>query len=218
MPTADIDPAWDDLENALFDQIPLVFSHLTLGASAADFHCLEEVIGWPVPDDFKRFYGRHNGHLEVEDIDYGFSVRSHPYPARRDYLYTDYFLFSLIFMPVFKPDNQAADVWDASIVDFYAQKQSEFHDGTAYYGNDLEFVGPVRPQVWHDRWLPIGVSGEGDMVCVDYAPLAGGTPGQVIYCKYSENFVQVIAESLAAYLHMQAEDLRQGLIHVTVHG
>ncbi len=218
MPATAIDRAWDDLETVLTEKIPLVFGNLTHGATEADFHHLEETLGFPLPEEFRRFYGRHNGHLEVEDIDYGFSVRSPRYASQRDYLYTDYFLFSLIFMPVYKPNNQDAEVWDASIVDFYTQQNSELRECSASFIPNLDFVGPVQPQVWHPHWVPICASGEGDMVCVDYAPLAEGTVGQVIYCKYSENFVQVIAGSLAEYLQMQAEDLRQGLITARVLG
>lgn len=216
MSTADIDKAWDDLERALAEKIPPVFANLNNGATAADFCQLEETLGFPLPDAFKHFYGRHNGHLEIEEVDYGFSVRSPRYASRRDYLYTDYFLFSLVFMPVFKPDNQGADIWDTAIVDLYTQKNLEFQDGGARSLDDFDFVGPVQNQLWHPCWVPICVSGEGDMVCVDYAPLDGGALGQVIYCKYSEDFVQVIAASLAEYLQMQTEDLNQGLIQVTV--
>jgi cell wall assembly regulator SMI1 len=216
MSIAAIDKAWDDLERVLAEKIPLVFANLNGGATAADFCQLEETLGFPLPDAFKHFYERHNGHLEIEEIDYGFNVRSPRYASRRDYLYTDYFMFSLIFMPVFKPDNQNAEIWDAAIVDFYTQKNAELEDGSAGSLDGFDFVGPVRPQLWHPRWVPICVSGEGDMVCVDYAPLDGGVLGQVIYCKYSEDVVQVIAASLAEYLQMQTEDLNQGLIQITV--
>jgi cell wall assembly regulator SMI1 len=216
MSTADIDSAWDDLEHALAEKIPQVFDNLNPGATAADFRQLEETIGFPLPEAFKHFYGRHNGHLETEEISYGFSVRSPRYASQKDYLYTDYFMFSLIFIPVFKPDNQDADIWDTSIVDLYIQKNSESWEVRDRYIDELDFVGPVKPKLWHDRWVPICASGEGDFVCVDYDPLDGGTLGQVIYCNHSSGgFVQVIASSLAEYLQMQAEDLRQGLITVT---
>jgi cell wall assembly regulator SMI1 len=216
MSTADIDKAWDDLERALAEKILPVFDHLNCGATEADFCQLEKTLGFRLPDAFRHFYGRHNGHLDIEEIDYGFSVRSPRYASSRDYLYTDYFMFSLVFMPVFKPDNQDADIWDASIVDFYTQKNSEFQEISAHSLDGFDFVGPVQTQLWHHHWVPICVSGEGDVVCVDYAPLDSGALGQVIYCKYSENFVQVIAESLAEYLQMQTEDLNQGLIQITV--
>ena len=67
--------------------------------------------------------------------------------------------------------------------------------------------GPVRADWWNRRWVPIGVNGVGDMVCLDLDPPEGGTVGQVIEVLHEDGDRTVLAPSLSAWLDGFAYDL-----------
>jgi cell wall assembly regulator SMI1 len=200
--------AWELLEAQIQERLPDVFANLTKGAPEEDFKRLEETLGFAIPSELREFYQRHNGHRTIEDIAYSFDTRETKYgESKDDYLYTDYFLFSLLFLPVYLPDSEDSDIGSSSVVDV-------IHRGGPALLEDqmtMDFRGPVRKVPWHSKWVPICASPEEDLIVVDYDPAPKGTAGQIVFCKYTEAKVEVIADSLATFLKMQAEDLKKGL-------
>jgi cell wall assembly regulator SMI1 len=85
--------------------------------------------------------------------------------------------------------------------------------------------GPVRPEWWNGHWVPIGVNGVGDMVCLDLDPPSGGAFGQVIEVLHEEELRTVLARSLGAWLdefvlqlenegYLPSYESFYGLVHV----
>ena len=68
----------------------------------------------------------------------------------------------------------------------------------------------VRETWWDVGWLPFAGNGGGDFVCLDYAPAAGGTPGQVITHDHEIGEHRVLAPSLTVYLEEAAASLETG--------
>jgi cell wall assembly regulator SMI1 len=65
----------------------------------------------------------------------------------------------------------------------------------------------VRSAWWSIRWIPIGSSGGGDLICVDLDPGPQGKVGQVILFYHDDGKRLVIADSLAQWLGAIARDL-----------
>jgi cell wall assembly regulator SMI1 len=206
--TSPIVQAWELLEAQLQQNLPDVYTNLTQGASDEDFEKLEQAMGLSIKPELREFYQRHNGHRTIEDIAYTFEVRQSKYGDADDSdLLTDYFLFSLLFLPVFLPDNEDSDIGSSSAVDVIRRGGPALLEDEAA----MDFRGPVRKVPWHTKWVPICASPEEDLIVVDYDPAPKGNVGQVVFCKYTEGKVEVIADSLVTFLKMQAEDLKTGL-------
>lgn len=190
--------AWRELELTLQKMIPDVHQNLEVGACDSDFSAVEHLIAFKLPSDFREFYKRHNGHLAIEDIEYGFSG-------------TDYFLFALIFFPLYLPDRardetEDLELWDASVFDIIDRGM----DHMTEFLDEVEIDDAIKPVGWNPKWIPIACTPEEDYVCVDYDPSPEGTLGQVIFCRYTESRIQLIASSLAEFLEIQTEDLKNG--------
>ncbi len=198
MPSHPITLAWQDLELALRDIVPDVFKNLEPGAKESDYSAVEHLIGFRLPEDFREFYNRHNGHITIEDIDYEFHG-------------TDYFLFACHFFPLYLPDREIDDLedlelWDCSVFDIIDRGM----DHMTQLLDEMEIDEAIKPLSWNIKWIPIACTPEEDYICVDYDPSDEGTTGQVIFCRYSQSQIQVIAPSLAEFLLLQAEDLKNG--------
>lgn len=70
--------------------------------------------------------------------------------------------------------------------------------------------GPVRANWWNKLWVPVGVNGSGDMICLDLDPPKRGTVGQVIEILHEDGDRTVLAPSLGAWLERFAADLEAG--------
>lgn len=71
-------------------------------------------------------------------------------------------------------------------------------------------VGPVRPDWYNARWVPIAYNGGGDLYCLDFDPASGGRQGQVVTFWHADDKRERIAESFGALLEAFADDLEQG--------
>lgn len=58
---------------------------------------------------------------------------------------------------------------------------------------------------WNVGWIPFATDGGGDFYCIDLAPAAAGTKGQVITHSHETGEHKILAHSLAAYLSELAE-------------
>lgn len=80
-------------------------------------------------------------------------------------------------------------------------------------GNKATATGPVKPDWWNVRWIPITSNGGGDHICLDVDPASGGRPGQVIQMWHDWGQREVLAESFTAWLSDFADDLEEGCYH-----
>jgi cell wall assembly regulator SMI1 len=70
--------------------------------------------------------------------------------------------------------------------------------------------GPVRPDWWNPRWVPVAGNGCGDLICLDLDPPPGGAVGQVIEFLHADQDRTVLAPSLGAWLEGFAAGLEAG--------
>ena len=70
--------------------------------------------------------------------------------------------------------------------------------------------GPVRPDWWNPRWVPVAGNGCGDLICLDLDPPPGGAVGQVIEFLHAAEDRTVLAPSLGAWLEGFAAGLEAG--------
>jgi cell wall assembly regulator SMI1 len=77
--------------------------------------------------------------------------------------------------------------------------------------DEIEAIGPVKPALWNDNWLPFASDGAGNLLCIDLDPADNGHVGQVIQWAADPPYVEVLASGLQAWLETFAEGLDQGL-------
>ena len=68
----------------------------------------------------------------------------------------------------------------------------------------------VRETWWDEGWLPFGGDGGGNLLCLDYHPAPGGTPGQVLTHDHETGEHALEASSLTAFLEAGAAALEAG--------
>jgi cell wall assembly regulator SMI1 len=71
--------------------------------------------------------------------------------------------------------------------------------------------GPVKPDWWNPRWIPVTRTWGGDYDCVDLDPAAGGASGQVIKMYHDDLSRVVLAPSFEAWLSDFAHGLETGV-------
>ena len=71
-------------------------------------------------------------------------------------------------------------------------------------------LGPIKPDVWNPRWVPLCGNGSGDHVCSDLDPPSGGRLGQVISFSHEEGPRNVLAGSFLEWLAEFAQELESG--------
>lgn len=76
----------------------------------------------------------------------------------------------------------------------------------------------IENEWWNVGWIPFAWNGGGDYYCIDLAPAAGGTRGQVITHSHETGEHKVLASSLAEYLSNLADDLEAGKFEYSDYG
>jgi cell wall assembly regulator SMI1 len=70
--------------------------------------------------------------------------------------------------------------------------------------------GPVRPDWWNTKWIPVAYNGAGDLQCLDMDPAAGGDSGQLITFWHMNPNREVIADSFRTWLQGCIDSLANG--------
>jgi cell wall assembly regulator SMI1 len=148
------------------------------GASPSALAELEAAVGAKLPDDLRASYLLHNGQPQGA-------------PALFPHEYGDlgcgYWLLSV----------------EGILRDWGVWK--DLNDGGEFSGLTAIPDEGVRSDWWHPGWLPIAADGGGDFLCVDLAPDAGGTMGQVIQMCHDDGKRPRLAASFAQVLAQLAE-------------
>lgn len=75
--------------------------------------------------------------------------------------------------------------------------------------------GPVKPEWYDRRWLPVASDGAGNYFCVDLDPAEGGIAGQIVAFRHdsAERWVEApdLATFLATHLDVDEWAAREGL-------
>ncbi len=64
---------------------------------------------------------------------------------------------------------------------------------------------------WHRNWVPFVSSNSGHFFCIDLAPLAGGTMGQIILFLHDDTSRFLVADCYSQWLVAVVSDLEQGI-------
>lgn len=140
---------------------------------------VEEVLGRPLPADYRAFLARHDGQRFV------------PVDAEHGTLAPLFNGLDLLSVRLAAGEYETMlDEWD--------------DEGPG----DIVALGPVRPLYKHALWWPITcLFGASQYHCIDLDPAPGGAVGQVIFVADDDEQRRVVAPSFAAFLEMLAAAL-----------
>ncbi len=149
-----IDSLWRRIELALTHSTPMLTSQPAPSASEQAIDNLERFIDVPLPEDVRTSYRRHDGNLWLQ-------------------LVTEMNLLSL---------KDIAEWW--RILEELRQDPTWVEQPPYYFSEEVVRngwqTGPIQAVCWHQRWIPIASDRAGNLTCIDLAPAAGGTSGQII--------------------------------------
>ena len=175
--------SWSRIEAWLNSNAPDAAEQLQPGASDDDIASLEAAIGTVLPDDLKESLRIHNGGDES-----GVFPTSDPSG-----------LDTMGFSPL--SAEQIASEW---------KTWKELIDAREFEGSTTNPADGIASDWWSNSWIPIAGNGGGDFQCVDLAPTASGTVGQIIGAWHDDDERHLIASSLADYLQRIADGLENG--------
>ncbi len=69
----------------------------------------------------------------------------------------------------------------------------------------------IKGDWWNECWIPLTYDGSGNHHCLDMAPTAAGTPGQIITMWHDSGDREVVAGSYRIWLENFAADLENGV-------
>lgn len=91
----------------------------------------------------------------------------------------------------------------------------ELVEGGDFEGNEGEPDGPVKPDWYNLKWIPITYNGSGDHHCIDLDPAEGGNVGQIIEMWHDEATRTVVATNLKEWLKEFVNALEEGEYEVS---
>jgi cell wall assembly regulator SMI1 len=91
-----------------------------------------------------------------------------------------------------------------------AEEWAELLDDGDFAGDKPKAARGVRREAWNKKWVPFAANGGGDCWCLDLAPAAGGTRGQLIYVSHEMAPREVLAKSFREWLSAFADSLDRG--------
>jgi cell wall assembly regulator SMI1 len=173
---------WQRIESALKKESKKeMLAGLNAGAAAKECSQLERAVGKELPDDFKAAYGIHNGQRGGGDL---------VSPLTKDE--EGYFL-----MPI----KSIASEW---------KSWKDLTDRGEFKGKESSPDTGIQGAWWQPGWIPFASNGGGDSICLDLAPAAGGTVGQVITMSHEASRRQLLAPSFIAWFTELAQMIEQG--------
>lgn len=180
-----IDQLWGRIEANLSLGVSSPSVQLTSGASPQAIEQLETVIGVVLPEDFRASCRRHDG---------GFAMQ---------------LIAPIEIVVEILSVQQIAETWrihaDLLLDDTWARQPPY------YFSEDVVrsgwHTGPILPVWWSRLWIPIGSDSAGNLSCLDLAPMAGGTVGQVIDWDHECGPSRVLFPSFESFLAAWADQL-----------
>lgn len=102
------------------------------------------------------------------------------------------------------------ELLDLSGVLFEWKVWKDLLDEGTFDDSASEPTGPIRPDWWNARWIPLTRDGFGNSYCLDLDPASGGAVGQIITMWHDDPERKVIAPSYGAWLAAFADELDAG--------
>lgn len=156
---------------------------LAPGASEQAITALERLLDVTFPEDVRASYRRHDGGYSVELVS------------------------TMEVLPL------------GGIAEWWQILEELRHDDTwvgqaPYYFTEQVVrsgwqTGPIQPVWWHLRWIPLAADITGNLACLDLAPAAGGTVGQIIDRDHEAGPSRVLFPSFAGLLVAVAEQMER---------
>ena len=175
-----IEHAWQRIESWLRENDPDTLAALRPAATPAEIAATEAHLGVTLPDDLRASYLIHDGQQGLTD--------SMDLPG----LIEGWELLSL-----------------AGVRDEWTIWKDLRDDGT-FEGSASAPVGPIRPEWWNARWIPLTRDGGGNSHCLDLDPAPGGGVGQIITMWHDDDTREIVAPSFGAWLTQFADELDAG--------
>ncbi len=151
-------------------------------AESEELASAQELFGIELPADFRELYQTMNG-SDPEGADVG------AYPSTDDFE-------EMSFCPM---------ALEKVIREWKMQLAGENDDDRPDETSDGVLV-----KWWDKAWIPFAGNGAGDYYCIDMAPTATGTRGQVITHWNETGSHKILAPSLSVYLSNLADALERG--------
>jgi cell wall assembly regulator SMI1 len=90
----------------------------------------------------------------------------------------------------------------------------ELADDGDFDGERGDPDGPVKPDWWNARWIPLVYDGNSNYYCADLDPDEGGRPGQVVLFWHDDETRSVQAPSFQAWIEAFVGELEAGKFEV----
>jgi cell wall assembly regulator SMI1 len=198
VPDASVCASWNRIDAWLEAHAPQVKGTLQPGVTDQQLAVCESKIGQSLPTDLKESFRIHDG--QVDETEHG--VMDVPPAGLMPFVGQSY---------LGEPSYELLPL--ARVVQDW-----EMLTGIDFGGRKSEPDLAIRNEWYHTGWIPIATNGGGDYFCIDLAPTANGTVGQVITITHDNPKRKLVAISFAAYLEQLAAGLEGGLIFLEEDG
>lgn len=186
--TTTVTESWARIESWLAANAPEIRESLNPPAASGELEDLATTIGQELPADLVASYRIHDG--QADDAAGGMM------PFGENYGDIGHSLASL----------------EEVIMDY--EMMTELLEGGDFVGIEKEPHDAIKAAPWNKGWIPIANDGGGDYHCVDLDPGPKGTWGQIITVVEGPTQA-VIADSLAEWLQMVADEMEANLLSLT---
>jgi cell wall assembly regulator SMI1 len=174
-----VSKSWNRITAWLASYAPITLDGIRPPASPAQLAAAATALHLQFPDDVRQLY-------QITDGMDPAAVSSGIFPAGDEWDMA----FSLL------PLEQIESVWEI---------QRELLEIGDFTGLEAEASEEVANSWWNVKWVPFAGNGSGDYYCIDLAPTATGTVGQVIGHSHEYGERKKLANSLAEYLNSLAD-------------
>ncbi|MEZ6062138.1 MAG: SMI1/KNR4 family protein [Planctomycetaceae bacterium] len=191
---ATISDSWTRIAAWLRANAPDDFAFLQGPASPEEIDAVAAQFGIEIPDDFRQLYELMNG-TDPNGESAG------------------------LFPSVDEWDDMAFGPLALDQIVYDWQLQKELVECGDFADREPESCDSgIANEWWNVGWIPFASNGGGDYYCIDMAPTADGTKGQVITHSHESGEHKVLAPSLSAYLGELADGLEAGQFEYTDYG
>ena len=73
-----------------------------------------------------------------------------------------------------------------------------------------EVKGPVKQEIWNNKWIPFASDPGGNFLCIDLDPDTGGHGGQIVAIYFEAGIREVVAPSVKEYFSQSEAGLKSG--------
>jgi cell wall assembly regulator SMI1 len=174
---------WQRIEASVLARTSSLELPFASGATERAIDAVEDVLGIRLPEDVRATYRRHNGGFSLDPV------------------------IAMDMLPL----TEMAELW--RILEDLLHDEQWATQPPYYFTDEVvrsgHQAGPVQPVWWHRRWIPFASELAGNITCIDLAPAAGGTVGQIIDWDHECGPTRVLYSSFESFLSDWADQLER---------